>query len=93
MKSEINPNFRRMYRRLSPKVKRRVQRAYKQWKKNPSTPGLHFKRVDDEEQIFSVRIGLDYRAVGALEGDLITWFWIGKHTEYERLLKRGQRGL
>ena len=31
---------------------------------------------------------LGYRALGLLEDDEITWFWIGTHTEYDRLLTK-----
>jgi len=24
-----------------------------------------------------------HRAIGVLEGDTVTWFWIGSHDEYE----------
>jgi hypothetical protein len=39
------------------------------------------------EPIYSVRITLAYRTVGVLKNDEITWFWIGNHAEYDRLLK------
>jgi hypothetical protein len=35
-----------------------------------------------------VRVTVAYRAVGFLENDEVTWFWIGSHAEYDRLLKR-----
>ena len=31
-----------------------------------------------------VRIGDRYRAVGLREGDVIAWFWIGTHEQYNR---------
>ena len=31
-----------------------------------------------------VRIGNHYRAVGLREGDVVAWFWIGTHEEYNR---------
>lgn len=31
-----------------------------------------------------VRIGEHYRALGLREGDIIAWFWIGTHEEYNR---------
>jgi hypothetical protein len=34
----------------------------------------------------SIRIGRDYRALGILEGDTVTWYWIGKHDTYDRKL-------
>jgi len=36
--------------------------------------------------IYSVRVGLGYRALGAMAGDTVTWFWIGSHAEYDKLL-------
>jgi hypothetical protein len=32
--------------------------------------------------VWSVRIGDHYRALGKRSGDLIVWFWIGTHEEY-----------
>jgi len=34
--------------------------------------------------VWSVRITLGYRALGIVDGDIITWFWIGSHQDYER---------
>ena len=39
------------------------------------------------EPIFSIRVGLRWRALGLIEGDSIYWFWIGPHAEYDTLLK------
>jgi len=57
------------------------------WKENPHHPSLYFKRVDDEEPIYSARVSDDYRVLGILEGDTIIWYWIGSHDDYEHLLK------
>ncbi len=57
------------------------------WKVNPRHPSLHFKRVDDEEPIYSARVSNDYRVLGFLKGNMVLWYWIGNHDEYERLLK------
>jgi len=54
---------------------------------NPDHPSLRFKRVDDEEPIYSARVSDDYRVLGVLEKDTMIWYWIGNHAEYERLLK------
>ena len=56
------------------------------FRRNPSHPGLNFKKVDEENNIYSVRIGRGYRALGQLEGSEIVWFWIGPHSEYDRLV-------
>ncbi len=75
-----------MYQRLPEQVKRQTFRAYHTFSKNPQHPGLRFKRVHPTQPIYSVRINRDYRAVGVINGDVIIWFWIGSHADYERLL-------
>jgi hypothetical protein len=48
---------------------------------------LQFKRIRGD--VYSVRIGLHFRALGKRSAeDEITWFWIGSHAEYDKLLKR-----
>ncbi len=68
-------------------VKKQARKAYQMWKINPHHPSLHFKRVDDKEPIYSVRVSNDYRVLGFLEGNTVLWYWVGSHDEYERLLK------
>ena len=50
------------------------------------TPGLQFKKLEGEDNIHSVRIGLEYRALAVMEEDRIVWYWIGSHSEYDRLV-------
>ena len=66
-------------------VQKQAREAYQLFKQNPYHPGLHFKRIDPKEPIYSVRVTLGYRAVGRYEGDTIIWFWIGSHADYDRL--------
>lgn len=58
------------------------------WRENPDMPGLQFKRVGRTRPVYSIRIGDHYRALGVLQDDVVTWFWLGTHDEYERLLKQ-----
>jgi len=37
---------------------------------------------------WSVRIGRKYRAIGIKSEKGVVWFWIGKHSEYERIVGR-----
>ncbi len=87
MKSQASPKFWKLYARLPRRFQQRARKAYQLWKDNPSHPGLHFKRVDNEEPIYSVRVSDNYRVLGLLEGNTMIWFWIGSHDEYESLLK------
>jgi hypothetical protein len=47
-------------------------------------PLYRFKRINKQENIWSVRLTRGYRALGVLEDDSITWFWIGNHDDYRR---------
>jgi hypothetical protein len=69
-------------------IQAKAQSAYRLWAENPAHPSLRFKKVHDKLSVYSVRIDLDWRAVGVLKGDVVIWFWIGPHSEYERLLAK-----
>jgi len=57
------------------------------WTQKPFHPSLHFKCVNRAEAIGSVRVTRGYRAVGVLDADTVTWFWIGGHDAYERFFQ------
>ena len=84
MKSATLPSFWQTYQALDLKIKQRARKAYRLWQENPFHPSLHFKCINREENIWSVRITLDYRAIGILDGDTVTWFWVGSHDDYEQ---------
>ncbi|KYC41218.1 hypothetical protein WA1_03795 [Scytonema hofmannii PCC 7110] len=84
MKSATLLSFWETYSSLNDDAKNSARKAYRLWKQNPFHPSLHFKCINQEESIWSVRITRSYRAIGILEGDTVTWFWIGKHDDYER---------
>ena len=88
MKSSTTNRFWKCYGELSEEIRKQAKGAYALFSNDPYYPSLHFKRIHSRRPIFSVRINIDFRAVGILEGDEITWFWIGSHKEYEILIKR-----
>lgn len=84
MKSATLPSFWAAYGALNEEARQRARKAYQLWAQNPFHPSLHFKCINADEDIWSVRITLGYRALGVWEGDTVTWFWVGGHDEYER---------
>ena len=38
--------------------------------------------------MYSVRVSIDYRALGVMDEGSIVWFWIGPHHEYDKLLRQ-----
>jgi len=84
--SRLTEDFVVCFRRLPEEIEILARKNYRLWRANPSHPSLHFKRVNQKEPIYSVRIGSGYRAVGLLEGNTIAWFWIGTHADYDQLI-------
>ncbi len=65
-------------------VRNLADQAFAHLKEDPQYPSLHFKRVG---RFWSARVGTSYRALAVEVGDELVWFWIGNHSEYERLIK------
>ena len=86
MNSRTTKRFRELLAKLPEQVRLQARDAYRLFRQNPSHPGLRFKKVHDDPAIYSARVGIGYRAVGALERGGIVWFWIGSHADYDKLL-------
>ena len=86
MKSKLTKQFRKRFKRLPREIQDQTRAAYRLFKENPYYLGLHFECIDRQEPLWSVRIGLHYRAVGVREGDTIIWYFIGSHADYDHLL-------
>jgi len=88
MRSRTTERFRKAFKRLPEQVQRQAREAYKLFRQNPYHPSLRFKQVHPTRPIYSVRISIDYRALGVRDGDEIIWFWIGSHSDYDKLISR-----
>ncbi len=86
--SRTTRRFRSSFANLPPNVQQQTRQAYRLWLDNPRHPSLRFKRLKMANLVYSVRIGGTFRAVGVIEDDVIVWFWIGSHADYDRLVKR-----
>ncbi len=63
MKSVTTDKFRKAFDKLPKEIQERVRSAYQSWKSNPNYPSLHFKQGHTQQSIYSVRVGLSYRAL------------------------------
>jgi mRNA-degrading endonuclease RelE of RelBE toxin-antitoxin system len=86
MRSFTQNGFWEEYHRLPPDIQRRAREAYRLFSEDPNHPSLNFKRVNQKNRYYSVRISYGYRALGVLDQNEIIWFWIGPHHEYDKLL-------
>jgi hypothetical protein len=84
MNSHTSRRFREAFLNLLENVQARARQAYRLFRQNPAHPSLNFKKVDADNNVYSVRIGMGYRALGKMDGADIVWFWIGPHSEYDK---------
>ncbi|MDZ4717323.1 MAG: hypothetical protein SH847_02555 [Roseiflexaceae bacterium] len=87
MKSAVTDAFIGVFYDLPDAVKDQARKNYRLWRENLYHPSLHFKRVHRTEPLYSVRIGLGWRALGLLDEGGMTGFWIGSHADYDRLIR------
>ena len=69
---------------LPQEVQKLADQAYEHLKRDPRHPSLQFKKVD---RFWSARIGTNYRALGIDARDGVVWFWIGRHADYDKLIR------
>jgi hypothetical protein len=61
MQSRATRQFWRLFSTLPSNIQRDAQRAWRIFQSNPAHPGLQFKKLEGEDNIYSARIGLGYR--------------------------------
>jgi hypothetical protein len=83
VKHFASPAFWERYQKLPPSVQEQANRCFELLKANAQHPSLHFKTIG---QYRSVRIGLHYRALAIEMPDGLLWFWIGSHSDYDKML-------
>ena len=88
MKSHTTRGFRQLFSGLPSHVQQQAREAYRLFRDNAAHPGLRFKQVAGDPPTYSVRFGISYRAVGVVDNQTVTWFWIGSHADYDKLLKQ-----
>ena len=83
LKHFASPNFWVCYRALPEPIQELANKNFELLKANPSHRSLRFKKVGKYR---AVRVGLYYRALATEVGDDLLWFWIGPHSEYDKLV-------
>ena len=83
MKHRASIKFWQYYDQLPDEVRKLADANFVLLKNDPRHPSLHLKNVG---HFWSARIGLHYRALAVAQGEDWVWFWIGHHSEYDKLL-------
>ena len=76
--------FRKCFENLPVAVQKVSKKNFELLKLNPLHPSLHFKKVGE---FWSIRAGINYRALAVEDDEDFIWVWIGSHDEYEQMIK------
>jgi hypothetical protein len=85
LKHTASTRFWQCFEKLPSEIQALARKNYALLKTDSSHPSLQFKQLGGGK-MFSVRVGLHYRALGLPVQGGVHWFWIGSHGEYDRLV-------
>ena len=77
-------NFRKLFNALPSNIQSKVVKKFEYLITIALPPSLQFKKVAGR---WSIRIDLNYRALGKEINGTISWYWVGQHSEYDKILK------
>jgi len=87
MNHRATPRFWKCYHQLPAEIKKLADRDYQLLRSDPQHPSLHFKKIGS---LWSVRVGLHYRALAIEDGADLAWVWIGTHADYDNMIRSKQ---
>jgi len=75
------------YELLPKEIQRRADKQFALLNVNQAHPSLQFKKIGrrHDQEIWSARVTLKYRALAFKDQDEFVWFWIGEHNMYDML--------
>ncbi len=77
--------FWKEYSRLPRHIQRVADKQYRLLQANPTHPSLQLKPVGP---YWTTRVTRNYRAVARRYNNTFVWFWIGRHDEYDRIIRQ-----
>lgn len=89
-RSIVTPKFRDMLEKLPAHVQKQAREGFEAWRRDPSLVG--WKRLTgmkSNAEVFSVEIGLRYRAIGVVskEHNAVVWLFAGSHETYNNYIE------
>jgi len=73
VQSRTTDQFRALLAAAPVAIQAKARNAYRLWSDNPAHPSLRFKKVHDKLPVYSVRIDLDWRALGVMKESVVIW--------------------
>jgi mRNA-degrading endonuclease RelE of RelBE toxin-antitoxin system len=84
MRHFASPSFWELYEKLPTAIQELADKNFELLKSDPKYPSLHLKKAG---KYWSARVGMKYRTLGIEIDEGMLWFWIGTHSEYDKMLE------
>jgi mRNA-degrading endonuclease RelE of RelBE toxin-antitoxin system len=81
------PRFWKLYNALPEGIQDLADKNFALLKANPQHPSLGFKKIANVDGLWAARVGDHYRVLAREGSGGMTWFWIGSHEEYNKLIR------
>lgn len=88
MKSRTTEEFRDALAGRPADVRKQARKAYELSRENPAHSSLQFKPIQASHSVWSPRVSSQCRVLAFREPDAIVWFWIGSHSDDDRILSQ-----
>ena len=79
--------FDKLYAKLDSTVQVLAEAAYEQYRRDPRLVRYAFKGRRKGVPVYGARLNENWRALAVEKDGETYWFWIGIHTDYDRILK------
>lgn len=83
MRHFASSKFWTAYDALPPPIRELADKNFALLKADPRHPSLSLKKVG---RFWSARVGRRHRTLAVEVDDGLLWFWIGSHSDYDRLI-------
>lgn len=90
MQHRASTGFWKEYWGLPLGIRERADKQFSLLKANRQHPSLQLKKFQDRQgqELWSVRVSLNYRALAIKRENGFLWFWIGDHEAYDDLISQ-----
>ncbi len=76
---EYTASFKKLYKRLTPEIQRKVDKSLLLLESNPAHPSLNFKKMGGTKDIYEWRVTVNYRGTLRLEEKTAYLRKVGTH--------------
>jgi hypothetical protein len=79
------PDFWFCHRHLPLEIRELADKNFSLMRDDPKHPSVRLKKIG---AFWSARVGLHFRALARERSEGLVWFWVGHHSEYDRLIQK-----